>query len=57
MQLSDTLVTAINSAFTAVKTDVVTLFEKALPAGLAILGLSLAITLGIKFFKKIASKG
>ena len=57
MRLSETLTQAINTAFTAVKTDVVTLFEKALPAGLAILGLSLAITLGIKFFKKIASKG
>lgn len=55
-QLSDTLTTAINTAFTAVKTDVASLFEKALPAGLAIMGISLAITLGVKFFKKIASK-
>lgn len=55
--MNDTLTTAINTAFTAVKTDVITLFEKALPAGLSILGLSLAITLGVKFFKKIASKG
>lgn len=54
--MSEALTTAINTAFTAVKSDVSTLFEKALPAGLAIMGISLAITLGVKFFKKIASK-
>lgn len=54
--MSDTLLTALNSAFTSVKTDYLSILEKALPAGLVILGITLSITLGIRFFKKIASK-
>lgn len=54
--MSDTLTTALNTAFTGVKTDYLSILEKALPAGLTILSITLAITLGIRFFKKIASK-
>lgn len=46
--------TALSEAFTAVKTDVVDLMGVALPAALAIVGIGLAVTLGIKFFKKFA---
>ncbi len=54
--MSDTVTTALNTAFTGVKTDYLTIIEKALPAAIAILSISLAIKLGIKFFKNIASK-
>lgn len=54
--MSDTVITALNTAFNSVKTDYASILEKALPAGLSILGITLAITLGIKFFRKIASK-
>lgn len=54
--MSDTVTTALNTAFNNVKTDYLSVLEKALPAGLSILAVTLAITLGIKFFKKIASK-
>lgn len=54
--MSDTVTTALSTAFTSVKTDYLSILEKALPAGLAILSITLAITLGIKFFKKVASK-
>lgn len=54
--MSETMTTAVNTAFTGVKTDVFDVMEKALPIALAILGVGLAITLGVKFFKKISNK-
>ncbi len=48
------MMTAITTAFNTVKTDVLDVVEKALPVGLAIMGVALAITLGVKFFKKVA---
>lgn len=48
--------TAISTAFSSVKTDVLSVMETALPIALAIIGVGLAITLGVKFFKKISSK-
>lgn len=52
--ISEDLKTALSTAFDGVKTDAMSLFTLALPAALAIMGVSLAITLGIKFFKKFS---
>lgn len=54
--MSDTVLTTLDTAFTGVKTDYLAIIGKALPAGIAILSITLAITLGIRFFKKVASK-
>ncbi len=56
LRMSETLTQAMTTAMTSVKTDVMGIMEKALPAGLAIMGVVLAVSIGIKFFKKIASK-
>ena len=53
-QMSEALTTAISTAFTNVKSDVLDIFETAAPIGLVIMGVGLAIGLGVKFFKKIA---
>lgn len=50
--MSDGMKTAIDTAFTGVKTDVLDVIGSALPIALAIVGVGIAITLGIKFFKK-----
>lgn len=55
-RMNEAMKTAMETAFTTVKTDVLSSIQTALPVGLAILGASLAIMLGVKFFKKIASK-
>lgn len=52
--MSETMLTAVKTAFTAVKTDVSSVIEEALPIGLAIMALTLAITIGVKFFRKLA---
>lgn len=52
--MSEAMTTAIGTAFTAVKTDVCTVIEKALPVGLGIMAITLAITLGVRFFKKVS---
>ena len=52
--MSETLTQALSTAFTSVKSDVIDIFETALPAALAIMGVALAVSLGIKFFKKFA---
>ncbi len=54
--MSADLLTALNTAFTSVKSDYLDIVGKALPAGIAIMAISLAITLGIKFFHRIANK-
>lgn len=53
--MSEAMVTAFETALTAVQTDVVTMVTTALPIGLAIMGLFLAIRLGINFFRGIAN--
>lgn len=54
--MSEKMTSAISTAFTGVKTDVLDVMETALPVALAIVGVGLAIVLGVKFFKKISSK-
>lgn len=51
-KMDDALKTAMTTAFTGVKTDVLDIIGTALPIALAIVGIGLAITMGIKFFKK-----
>lgn len=50
---------SINTAFTtavgAIKTDTISMIETALPAGLAIAGIMIAVRLGINFFRSIAN--
>lgn len=52
--MSEALQTAYSSALTQVQTDVTAMVTTALPIGLAIMGLFLAIRLGISFFKSVA---
>ena len=54
--MSEAMTTAVKTAFTSIKTDVSSMMETALPVALAIVGIGLAVTLGVKFFKKISSK-
>lgn len=51
---SDTL-TAFTNAFESIKIDVNSMVSAALPVGLGIMGLFLAIRLGIGFFRSIAN--
>lgn len=52
--MSEALLTSMETAFTAVKSDVTTIIGKALPAGLAILSITLAIKIGMRFFKSVS---
>lgn len=54
--MSESMITAVDTAFKAIKSDVSDMMTTALPVALAIVGIGLAITLGVKFFKKISSK-
>lgn len=54
--MTEGMTTAITKAFNDVKGDVLDIITTALPTALAIVGVGLAITLGVKFFKKISSK-
>lgn len=47
---------ALTTAFDGVKTDAVSFMSIALPAALGIMGIVIAVSLGIKFFKKFAGK-
>lgn len=51
---ADTL-QAFTQAFTSISTDVNAMIKVALPIGLGIMGLFLAVRLGIRFFRSIAS--
>lgn len=53
--MSEALKQAFTTATTTIKGDVLEMMEVALPAGLTIMGIQLAIRLGISFFKRIAS--
>ncbi len=53
--MSTEVQTAIQTAFTQVKTDVMSLIGIAVPAGLAITAVTMSIKMGVSFFKSIAS--
>lgn len=52
--IDSTMTSSLTSAFTAVKTDVISIITTALPPALAIMGIIIAITVGVKFFKRSA---
>lgn len=54
--MTEGMTTAVDTAFKAIKTDVIDMMSNALPVALTIVGVGLAVTLGVKFFKKISSK-
>lgn len=47
--------TALTTAFEGIKEDVISIIGIALPAALVIMGLFIAIKLGIKFFKRFSN--
>ena len=47
--------TAFTTAVGTSKTDTISMIETALPAGLAIAGIMIAVRLGINFFRSIAN--
>lgn len=53
--ITDAMKTAFDSGVTAVQTDVSDMVTLALPAGMAIMGLFMAIRLGISFFRSLAN--
>lgn len=53
--LTDGMKTALETAFNSIKTDVFDVMGVALPIGLGIAGVFIAIRLGIGFFRSIAS--
>ncbi|MGN0132907.1 MAG: hypothetical protein ACI4AA_10735 [Lachnospiraceae bacterium] len=53
--MSESVKTALTTAMTGVKTDVLSIIEVAVPAALAIVGVVMAIRLGVRFFKSIAT--
>lgn len=53
--MSETLTSAFTTAVGTIKTDVLTMLSTALPAGLAIMGVGLAVRIGINFFRSIAN--
>ena len=54
--MSESMQTALSTAFTGIKTDVLDAMGTALPIALAVVAAGLGIMLAVKFFKRIASK-
>lgn len=54
--MTEGMTSAVTTAMGQVKTDVFDMIGTVLPYALGILGVGLAITLGIRFFKSIAKK-
>jgi len=52
--MSETLTSAFTTAVGNIKTDVLTMISTALPAGLTIMGIGLAVSIGVRFFKSVA---
>lgn len=52
----DTIKSAMSTAFTQVQTDVISLIATCAPFALAIIGTVLAVTIGIKVFKKLTAQ-
>lgn len=53
--LTESMKTAFSNAVEGIQTDVTSMITVALPAGLAIMGIRLAISLGVAFFRTVAS--
>lgn len=52
--VTEAMKTALTTAFQGVASDVSTIVSTALPIGLGIMGLVLAIHIGIRFFRSVA---
>ncbi len=52
--MSEAMITAFNTAVTAIQGNVTSMISAALPAGLSIMGIGLAVRVGIGFFRSIA---
>ena len=50
------IMTSLDTAFTTIQTDAMSVIAKAVPAALVIVGAVLVVTIGIKVFKKLAGK-
>lgn len=48
------LITAMGTAFTSIQGDILDVFAVVLPAVLAVIGVGLAIRIGIKYFKNLS---
>lgn len=51
----ESLVTAFDTALKAVQTDAVSMMSAALPVGLGIAGIGIAVRLGMRFFRSLAN--
>lgn len=49
------LVTAFDTALKVVQTDTVSMMSTALPVGLGIAGIGIAVRLGMRFFRSLAN--
>lgn len=52
--LTEGMKTSFSGAVDGIKADVISMINVALPAGLAIMGIRLAVRLGVSFFRSIA---
>lgn len=53
--LTEGMKTAFSNAIEGIQSDVTSMITVALPAGLSIMGIRLAVRLGVGFFKTIAA--
>ena len=54
--VTDSMTTALSTGFGNVQADVISIITTALPYALVIMGLSVALTVGIKVFSRFARK-
>lgn len=52
----DSVISALTTAMTTIKTDFFTALGGILPVALAIVGAGLVVVLGVRYFKKVANK-
>ena len=53
--MAEEMTQAFTTAVGSIKSDVMTMIQTALPAGLAIMGVGLAVRIGVNFFRSIAN--
>lgn len=53
--LTESMKTAFNNAIEGIQEDVISMITVALPAGLSIMGIRLAISIAVGFFRTVAS--